>query len=196
MSATLAEEENDETLLRRVCGGDETAFSLLVERHTPRFHGLAWRVTLDRARTEDVLQEAFTKLWANPRAFDPGRGVLFTTWFSRVVVNLALDDWRRTRKVVPIGEALAATLSDGRKSPESALIQTQRQAQIDAAMAAIDPRQRAALVLVFCEGLPQKEAAASMGLGLKAFESLISRGKAALRDRLEKTGAIEKRRQG
>lgn len=196
MSAAPEEDPSDESLLLRICERDEAAFSCLVHRHAARFHALAWRVTLDRGRAEDLVQDAFAKLWAEPEKFDPARGAAFTTWFSRVVLHLAIDGQRRGKRLRPMSEALSETLADERENPETALIRSQRDRQMDAAMATIDPRQRAALALVFCDGKPQKDAAAAMGIGLKALESLLSRGKAALRARLEKDGALEKRRKG
>lgn len=196
MSAAPGEEPNDASLVLRICDRDEAAFSCLVHRHATRFYGLAWRVTLNRAKAEDLVQEAFAKLWAEPEKFDPARGAAFTTWFSRVVVHLAIDTGRREKRLSPLSDAMTAALDDGQESPEAALIRTERDRRMDAAMGEIDPRQRAALALVFCEGAPQKEAAERMGLGLKAFESLLSRGKTALRARLEKNGALEKRRKG
>jgi RNA polymerase sigma-70 factor (ECF subfamily) len=172
---------------------DEKSFSILVHRHTPRFHGLAWRICPEHA--EDVLQEAFARLWAHPEAFDPTLGTRFTTWFSKVVVHLAIDACRRGRKVVPLKDTVAARLEDGREGIEEGVLRNEHRTHLEAAMKMLDPRQRAALALVYIEEIPQKEAATQMGLGLKAFESLLGRAKTTLRTRLETTDMVGKRRQ-
>jgi RNA polymerase sigma-70 factor (ECF subfamily) len=53
------------------------------------------------------------------------------------------------------------------------------------ALASLAPRQREAIVLTYYQELPNREAAALMGIGVDALESLLARGRRALRARLE-----------
>src|SRR5690606_25784533 len=85
------EEAGDDALLARVAAGDHPAFAQLVRRHATRFYRVAYRFTADRQEAEDVVQDAFIRLWEKPQRFEAGKGAAFSTWFYRVVVNLCLD---------------------------------------------------------------------------------------------------------
>jgi RNA polymerase sigma-70 factor (ECF subfamily) len=182
-------ETSDEELLRLVRGGDRAAFSALVARHQERFFRAAWRTLSDTAEAEDVTQEAFLKLWRDPGLFDPGRKVKFTTWFYRVVVNLALDRARKRKRSVSGGEWLEAMPSEA-DSPEQETGARERKALIEAAIGQLPERQKTALNLCFYEGLGNIEAAEVMGVTVKALESLLIRAKQALRQNLAKSGLL------
>src|SRR6266508_5272283 len=89
--ATAWPEKDDHELLALIQDGNGQAFAMLVERHTERFYRLAYRYLQSKAAAEDVVQDAFLKLWENPAIWQPEHNSKFTTWFYRVVVNLCLD---------------------------------------------------------------------------------------------------------
>lgn len=175
---------NDESLMDRICAGDHEAFACLVRRHTRMFFAAAYRMCGHKQEAEDIVQEAFVKLWKNPQSWDPKAGAKFTTWFYRVVTNLALDHMRKKRPQTEVPD----TMSDGRPDALDNLSETQLQARLEGAIQTLPERQRAALNLCFYEGLSNKEAAEILGVGVKALESLLMRAKAALRDELGRQG--------
>jgi RNA polymerase sigma-70 factor (ECF subfamily) len=175
---SLADTVDDATLLIAIGRGDHAAFVQLVRRHTNRFYRLAYRFTGNRTEAEDVVQDAFLKLWENPANWQPERGFAFTTWFYRVVVNLCLDR-RKKKRPLPLPEDMP--LPDDRASQEETLLLDERERLIEAEISALPERQRVALNLCFYEGLSNQEAAAVMGLGLKALQSLVMRAKTALK---------------
>lgn len=168
---------DDETLVRRIAAGDQRALRVLMDRHMARAIRLAERVLRDASAADDVAQEAFVRVWRHAGRFDAGKA-RFSTWLYRIVVNLALD---RTRHpgVVPLDAALA--VEDDRPGGEEALIRRERLALVGAALAALPDRQRAALTLFHLEGLSGREGAAVMEVSEKSFESLLGRGRAALK---------------
>ncbi|MBI1170985.1 sigma-70 family RNA polymerase sigma factor [bacterium] len=86
-------ETDDETLAQAAASGDRQAFAALVGRHYDRIHGLAYRLTGQRAEAQDLAQDICAALPAKLMAF---RGeARFTTWLYRVVVNAAHDRRRR-----------------------------------------------------------------------------------------------------
>lgn len=182
--------ERDEDLLLRLRGGDRHAFSVLVTRHQERFYRAAWRTLSDSAEAEDVVQDAFLKLWNQPDLFDPERGVKFTTWFYRVVVNLALDKARKKRRLVSGGDWLEAMPSEN-ANPEQETGTNERKMIIEAAIQALPERQKTALNLCFYEGMGNMEAAEVMGVSVKALESLLIRAKREMRESLTKGGLMD-----
>jgi len=180
--ATAWPDKDDHELLTLIRDGGSQAFAQLVERHTERFYRLAFRYLQSRAAAEDVVQDAFLKLWENPALWQPERNSKFTTWFYRVVVNLCLD--RRKRKTaVALDEEIE--FKDDRPAADEMLIQAQEQKILEREIAALPERQRTALNLCFDEGLSNQEAAEIMGVNLKALQSLIMRAKTTLKERMK-----------
>jgi len=172
---------NDDELLERIQDGSHEAFSVLVRRHTERFYRLAFRFVQNKEGAEDIVQDAFVKLWEDPAKWRPERNTKFTTWFYRVVVNLCLD-WQRKKRPTELEDE--ALLSDERPSVDERLIRAEEQAMLEKETASLPERQRTALHLCFEEGLSNQEAADIMGINLKALQSLIMRAKATLKERM------------
>jgi len=182
----IAGGEEDGALMARVAAGDALAFRALVERHSAMVHGLAWRM-LGPADAEDVVQESFTRLWVNAKGWSPAGGGL-GGWLRRVATNLCLDRLRKPRMV---SDAMLADHADGSPPADAQLDADRRAAAVAGAVRALPDRQRAAIVLTYYEGLPNAEAAAVLGLGVKAVESLLVRARQALVQSLARQGLIE-----
>jgi RNA polymerase sigma-70 factor (ECF subfamily) len=175
-------EKNDHELLALVQDGSRQAFAALAERYTERFYRLAYRFLQNRATAEDVVQEAFLKLWENPASWQPERGTKFTTWFYRIVVNLCLD---LKKKKTAVALENAPELIDEREAADETLMRSEEQRILEKEIAALPERQRTALNLCFDEGLSNQEAAEVMGLKIKALQSLIMRAKTTLKERMK-----------
>jgi len=175
-------EKSDRELLALVREGNHQAFAELVQRHTGRFYRLAYRYVQNRETAEDLVQDAFLKLWENPAIWRPERSSKFTTWFYRIVVNLCLD-WQKKKRPMPLDEAIP--VADDTETIDEAMTRLQAQKLLEKEIAALPERQRTALNLCFDEELSNQEAAEAMGLNLKALQSLIMRAKTTLRERLK-----------
>ena|SRR5688572_17420602 len=181
MAAGWADKEDHE-LLALIQDGNGQAFAVLVERHTQRFYRLAYRYLQNKEAAEDVVQDAFIKLWENPSLWQSQRSSKFTTWFYRIVVNLCLDLCKK-KKPVPLEDE--SSLIDEREPVDEIMIRLQEQQALEKEIAALPERQRTALNLCFDEGLSNQEAADVMGLNLKALQSLIMRAKTTLKERMK-----------
>ncbi len=173
---------NDESLVMRVQSGDHEAFAHLVQRHTNLFFRAAYRMCGQVEEAEDIVQDSFLKFWRKPEAYDASKGVKFTTWFYRVVSNLAIDHMRRKK---PQSDAVVLDfMADEAPLADAALEQKVQAEALENAIQALPERQKMALNLCFYEGLSNKEAADILGVGVKALESLLMRAKASLKDQL------------
>ncbi len=176
----------DALLVQRLAARDAEALRELIALHAARLHRIAWRMTGDAQEAEDIVQEALLRLWdqapriaeRHPPASQAAEGLRIAGWLQRVVTNLAIDRLRRTRRLshgevpdreddAPRADALAEAYEAG--SLARALV------------GALPDRQRAAIVLTYFEELPNAEAAAALDMNIKAFESLLHRARAALR---------------
>lgn len=82
-------------------------FSLLYNAFSPSLYGVLLRLADDTSRAEDLLQDAFVKIWTSSHSYDPQQGRLFT-WVLAITRNLALSE-RRARKVRLVADAYIAT---------------------------------------------------------------------------------------
>lgn len=178
----------DESLVARICESDHQAFAQIVERHSGLFFQAAYRMCANAEDAEEIVQEAFIKLWKNPQAFDASKGTKFTTWFYRVVTNLAIDHVRR--KKPQAGPDVLDYMADKAPLADQALEDKDQQGALEAAIQNLPERQKAALNLCFYEGLSNKEAADVLGVGVKALESLLMRAKKTLKDELGAQGLL------
>lgn len=173
-------EAGDEALMERIKGGDHSAFRVLAVRHGNRYRALAYRFVSDMALAEDLVQEAFVKLWTNADRFD-GTRAKFTTWFHRVVVNRCLDE-KRKRKLEPLPEGYDKP--DTATGVEDLMEQEGAGERLVIALKALPERQQTAITLSYFDGLSNLEAADVMDMNIKAYESLLVRARAKLRDAL------------
>ena len=172
---------SDESLMARVKNHDHQAFSILVERHSEKFYYSSYRIVMNRQEAEDIVQDAFLKLWDKPEIWKSGKGAKFTSWFYRIVMNLSVDRYRKYKKMVDIGEEQDIPVID---TQFEELKTMQEQQVINDALKTLPEKQLLALNLCFYEEMNRKDAAAMMKVSIKALESLLMRGKAKLKDEL------------
>ena len=173
--ATFA--DPDEDLVRRVGQGDPAAIQAMVARKLPRMLALAQRMLGDPVEAEDVAQEAMLRAWRQAPRWVSGKAK-FDTWLHRVALNLCYDRLRRRREVPT--EAPPDQRDDG-PAPDSGLLAADIGTAVNAALARLPDRQREAIVLCHYQDLTNIEAAGLMEVSIEALESLLSRGRRALR---------------
>lgn len=174
---------SDLELLQFIQKRNSLAFSELVTRHTQTYYRLAFRFLNDSHQAEDVIQDAFIKLWENPFLWNEEKQTKFTTWFYKVIINRCLDQ-KRIKANSSFHTAIEKDLTDPSLSNEAQLIQAERQHRLEQLINTLPDRQRTALNLCFFEGLSNQEAADIMNLNLKALQSLIMRGKTNIKNKL------------
>ena len=161
--------------MARVARGDASAFALLVRRHAEGAQRMAGRILGSAALAEEIVQEAFLRVWTSAPRWRPQAA--FRTWLYRIVINLCLNATRRAPDL-PLGAAGdPADPGDAAAALES----RERDALLGAAVEALPLRQRAAIVLVYQEGLGNAEAAAALDISVSALEALLVRARRALR---------------
>jgi RNA polymerase sigma-70 factor (ECF subfamily) len=166
----------DHDLMARAAQGDGRAFRVLAERHAGRALGLARRILGNEAMAEDIVQDAFMRVWINAPRWRPQ--AQFRTWLYRIVVNLCLNAKRRAGDL-PL--AAAEHVADPAPSADAQLQARERDRRLAAAVDALPERQRAAIVLTYQEGLGNAEVADVLDTSISGVETLLVRAKRALR---------------
>ena len=171
----------DRELIDWSAAGDRRAFDEVATRYGPFALRVAFRLLPDRLVAEDVVQEAMMRAWSQSRHFDPVRA-RFRTWLYRIVVNLSID---QRRQVQPARIPDHFDLADPAAGADEMVATNERDAALAAALRELPVSQRAAMTLVYDEGISGAEAARVLGLSAKAVERLLARGRAYLRKRMQ-----------
>jgi RNA polymerase sigma-70 factor (ECF subfamily) len=166
--------------VQRIGDGDQRAFRELVDRYLASITRFALRTLGDRAEAEEVAQETFLRVWTTAAAFEPRAQP--KTWIYQIARNQCID---RIRKRRSHGEEVELSERDaGEDRPSALLLRKQTAKQVEDALASLPERQREAITLVHYEGLSGAEACEVLSVSAEALESLLARGRRALREQL------------
>lgn len=165
-----------ENLLRQIAGGCRQSFASLYDAYSGALFGIALGITRNRCEAEDILQEAFLKIWHRAGQYDPNLGKA-SSWITHLTRNLAIDRLRmRQRRDKLLLRALEEpTFAAPNGSPPNPLIAAETARSIRTALAALPSDQKRALELAFFHGLTQTEIADALQEPLGTIKSRIRR---------------------
>jgi RNA polymerase sigma-70 factor (ECF subfamily) len=171
-------------LLLRAGRGDEAAFLLLYERHRTPVFRFACRMLGSAQPAEDVTQECFLQLRRRPEAFRPERASL-RTYLCAIARHLVLKQLRKRGQETlvddPPEEAAGAGPARGGQDPLSAAIETQAAEAVRAAVLALPPLQREAVVLFEYQELSLADIATACEVDVGTVKSRLHRARERLR---------------
>lgn len=157
-------------------------WSELVQEHADSVYRLAYRLSGNQHDAEDLTQETFMRVFRSLKHYQPGT---FEGWLHRITTNLFLDMVRRRQRIRFDALPEDTERLPGRApSPEQVYADTHLDPQIQAALDALSPEFRVAVVLCDIEGLTYEEIAATLGIKLGTVRSRIHRGRVQLRQAL------------
>ena len=153
-------------------------FALLVRKYEEAFLRKAMGIVREREEAEDVVQEAFTKIYLNAKKFKVVEGAQFSSWGYRILINTALTHYakrkRRGNAEFGLDEEIWALI------PDKNLRQFEKKELMDEVASVLSrmpaPMARA-LSLFFIEGKTQEEIAESEGLSIGAVKTRVHRAK-------------------
>jgi RNA polymerase sigma-70 factor (ECF subfamily) len=177
----------DDDLLQAIAKGDQLAFRRLMERHAKPMLALAHRLTGSAEDADEVVQEAFLKVWRLAERWEVNGAAAFSTWFYRVVFNACLDR-RRRAPMAPLEDA-GTPIDPAPIGSETAQDKQRRQA-IVAALEELPERQKKAVWLYYFGEVSGPQAAETLGMSLSALEALLVRGRRSLKKALIKRGIV------
>jgi len=148
-----------------------TGFEDLVETEGPGLFGALCLIARDRFEAEDVMQEAFLKVWERwdrVRVMENPTGYLYRT---------ALNLYRQRRRRASLALRRAIRLAP----PRDELAEVESRDAVVRALAELTPRQRVSVVLVDLLDHSSEEAARVMGIEAATVRVLVSQGRATLK---------------
>ena len=193
----MAADETDEQLMRRYQRGEARAFETLMRRHRTAVHSFLLRLTGERSRAEDLVQETFLRLIGAAPGWEPRAAV--RTWLFTIARNLATDAARR--QVFRATGSLDATVPDGSRPrvappahpglpPDQLAEAGELRPRLEAALAALPAEQREVFLLREYAGLSFVEIAEATGINENTAKSRMRYALLALRQRLAAQGLV------
>lgn len=164
-------------VIRRAAAGDARAFETIYREHHRHVWALATRWESDPDRAEELLQEAFLRVWRSLPGFR-GDSTL-STWIHAVAVRTAIDRVRKKERRRARERAAGASARDWMEPTPGLAVDLER------AIAALPDGQRRMLVLHAIEGYRCREIAARMGVALGTVQSQVFRAREKLREVLD-----------
>jgi len=158
--------------------GDRDAFRALYDAYKDRVYSISlYFFHGDPAAASDVSQQVFLKLMTRIGQFRGDAG--FSTWLYRLVVNACMDAARRSKPDVTLSEEFSKP-----GSPEEDYARAQMANSVRAAVSALPPRFRIAVLLRYFEDLSYEQMAEALGCSMGTVASRLSRGHKILAERL------------
>jgi RNA polymerase sigma-70 factor (ECF subfamily) len=182
----------DDVLVSMAQNGDNSAFTELVERHTPTVRRLALSILKNQEDAEDEVQNATWKAYQHLSGFN--QEAKFSTWFSRIVVNQCLMRLRKDKRAhfihleagVQGEEIQTIELPDLTATPEQDLGSRQVHDVLNLEIKRIPPILREVFLMRDVEEIPTHEVAQRLGITIAATKSRLLRARIELRARMEK----------
>jgi RNA polymerase sigma-70 factor, ECF subfamily len=171
----------DQDLISLVRERDAHAFATLYDRHAHAAYSLAYRMIGERQAAEDLVQDAFFKLWRGASSYRPERGNV-RSWLLAIVHNQAIDQIRSSASRRRTQERVEA--SAPRFQPSEAFAESWRNArrdQIREALRSLPEEQLRVLELSYFGGYKHVEIAELLGIPLGTVKGRMRLGLQKLR---------------
>lgn len=176
-----SEERSDEEVLARSVE-EPGLFVILVRKYEAPFLRKATSIIKDEDEAEDIVQEAFTKIYLNAKRFRKQAGAAFSSWGYRILINTALTHYARKKRTGAHVAELDQELY--RELPDLDLRQFERR-ELEDLLASVLTRMPASfarsLTAHFLEGKPQEEIAREEGVSVGAVKTRVHRAKKEFR---------------
>lgn len=176
----MRENASEREWIEQAREGNDEAFARLVGSYQAPVYNLCYRMLGDAMEAEDAAQESFWKAYNALHRYDPDRK--FVTWMLSISSNHCIDRLRKRhiKKVSLEAMPPLLELSDSSQSPESSLVQSEREAVVQEMLGQIGETDRAAVVLRYWYELSYAEIADSLSLTVSAVKSRLHRARREL----------------
>ena len=178
----------DQDLLRQIVLRDEHALAAFYDRHSRLVYSVALRVLRTSSEAEEVLQEAFVRVWSRAETYEPKLGAP-AAWLTRIARNCAIDRLRakKVRQFVdaPAPEPDATPIEPSTNiTPEVVLAHSTKAFVVRGALNALPATQRTLIEAAFFDGYTHQELSERFEMPLGTVKARIRTGLLALRAQL------------
>jgi len=173
--------ENESEWLVRAVEGDDAAFAHLVESYQKPVYNLCYRMLGNAGDAEDAAQESFLRAYRSLERYDQKRS--FATWLLSIASHYCIDQLRKRRFTsFSIDDEDHAWLEppDPGPNPEMSVSIGEKQAQVQALLEDLGPKDRSAVIMRYWYNYSYEEIAEALSLTVSAVKSRLHRARRAL----------------
>jgi RNA polymerase sigma-70 factor (ECF subfamily) len=153
---------------------DQTAFAALYEATKAKLFGVALVLLHRRELAEDVLQEAYVRIWRHAARFDPARASPIT-WMATIVRNLAIDVLRSPSAQPTEDETALLRLPAPMASALQDMERSEEQRRVLALLDALDPVKRRLVTAAYLHGESRQQLARRFGVPVNTVKTWLRR---------------------
>lgn len=174
--------EAEQRAIADLLRGEVSGLETLVQTYQVRAVRAAYAILGNRHTAEDVVADAFVKVYERIGQYDRRRP--FAPWFYRIVVNDAIKAARKSERSVTIDEEWAEDLTDSASGPEDDALLNEMRYLVLSAIYTLPPQQRAVLVLRYYLNMEEAEIAHTLGCPVGTVKWRLYSAKQKLRHNL------------
>lgn len=170
--------ENESEWLVKAIEGDDTAFAHLVERYQKPVFNLCYRMLGNAGDAEDAAQESFLRAYRSLERYDQKRP--FATWLLSIASHYCIDQLRKRRFTsFSIDDEDHAWLEppDPGPNPEMSVSIGEKQAQVQALLEDLGPKDRSAVIMRYWYNYSYEEIGEALSLTVSAVKSRLHRAR-------------------
>lgn len=161
-------------------------FAMLVDRYQPPFLRLAMRVVRDRGEAEDVVQEAFIKIYRYAKRFKKGQDRKFSSWAYKIVLNTAITHYHKARRREwllpdPAVSGIDPTADEAHAQFKETVLDRETGEVVKSVLEMMPEELRSLLKAYYLEDQPYKVIAASHDLSMGALKMKLFRARRLFR---------------
>jgi RNA polymerase sigma factor (sigma-70 family) len=160
----------DAELVSNYINGDESALSVLVQRHKQKIYSFIYSKVFDRDITEDIFQDTFIKVIRTLKLGKYNEEGKFLPWVMRIAHNLVIDHFRRTNRMPKFdntGEfSIFSVLSDSSLNAEKSIIKNQVESDIRRIIEELPEDQKKVLKMRIYQDMSFKEISERTGVSI------------------------------
>jgi len=173
---------SDIHLVEQIKKGDTASFEQLVNRHKKYAFTLAYRILKNHEDAEEIAHDAFLKIHSKINDFKGDSK--FSTWFYRIVVNLAIGRTRK-RKIATDDIDYSPAMNHPQMDNQQAMDINERSYYIEKAIGELNMDERTLITLFYFEELSLDEMEEITGLDKNLMKVKIFRARKKLAKTLE-----------
>lgn len=182
----MTEPQSLKDTLEATAAGDRAAFSRLYALSSPQLFAVVLRIVRRHDWAEDILQEAYLRIWDHAADYRPEKGAPMT-WLISIARHRAIDWRRRDRGESALDDIPGSAIpADPDPSPLDWAIAGERGRALKDCLDELEPKQRDCILLAYGEGQSHSELAARLGSPIGSVKSWIRRAQHHLKDCIER----------
>lgn len=167
--------------LAACAAGDKSGLRQLYDQEAPRMIGVALRIIRRRDLAEDIVHDAFMRIWRAAGRYDSSLGSP-RAWIYAIVRNLAIDSIRNSQREEFVDDEQLAGMIDSASETTPFFERLSESNALRRCLQGLEPKRRASLLMAYAQGCSHGEIAGKLGVPLGTVKAWIRRSLTALRE--------------